>query len=349
MNNEKHIRQITLPQVGNIGQQKLQQAHVLIVGAGGLGNAILPYLASSGIGAIGIIDGDYISMSNLHRQILFSEIDINKSKAEIAGIKLRQQYPDISITIYNEFLSGENALQLFKDYDIIVDATDKIEIRYLINDACLITNKPFVHASVYRFQFQVATFNVDGSGTYRCLYPNPPKTAQNCTEAGVMPSTVAMAGLYQANEVFKYILSIGELLTHKVLLVDTMTNQHNHFTFQKKNYKFITEEFFNKEYKSSMVKLLSLKEALNKGGLLLDVREPEESPKLVIENYKQISLGNLEQNLSQLAGEQFIYIFCQSGKRSAIAYQVLKENKFSNIFCLKENAPEINKLTVKVL
>lgn len=349
MSNEKYIRQITLPQIGIVGQQKLQQAHVLVVGAGGLGNAVLPYLASSGIGTIGIIDGDHISMSNLHRQILFSEIDINKSKAEIAALKLNQQFPDISITAYNEFLSEENALKVFKEYDIIIDATDAIEIRYLINDACIITNKPFVHASVYRFQFQVATFNVNESGTYRCLYPNPPKAVQNCAEAGVMPSTVAMAGIYQVNEVFKYILGIGELLTNKLVLVDTMTNQQNHFTFQKKNYTFITEGFFKEEHKSSSTKLISFKEALSNGGLLLDVREPEENPKLAIDNYKQIPLGNLKTNLEQLANEPFIYIFCQSGKRSALAYHILKENQFSNIFCLKENAPEISKLTIKVL
>ncbi len=341
MNNEKYIRQITLPQVGELGQEKLQHASVLVIGIGGLGNAVLPYLASSGIGTIGIIDGDTIAMSNLHRQVLFSEKDINRLKASVAYDKLSTQFPEVSFKAYKEFLNVENALTLFKEYDIILDATDTINIRYLINDACVLTNTPFVHASVYRFQFQIATFNVDRSGTYRCLYPNPPKTVQSCSEAGVMPGTVAMAGLYQVNEVIKYMLDIGEVLTNKMILMDTMTNQQHQFLYQKKNHTFITEAFFTKEYQKQDIDTISFENALKLEGLFLDVRQISEEPKLVFKNYAQIPLQNLEENLLQLSAAKRIFIFCQSGKRSALAYQLLKKKNVDTVFCLKDNAPEL--------
>lgn len=348
MKSEKYIRQISLPQVGEAGQQKLGQVSVLVVGAGGLGNAVLPYLAASGIGAIGIIDGDTITMSNLHRQILFSENDLHQLKAKVAYERLRTQFPEVSFVAYTEFLAAESALTLFKDYDVIVDATDSIDIRYLINDACVLTNKPFVHASVYRFQFQIATFNIDGSGTYRCLYPYPPKTVQNCAEAGVMPSTVAIAGLYQANEVIKYALGIGELIINKLLLVDTLTNKQHQFSYQKKDHTYINQIFYEKEYMKQPAELISFEDALKQDGLFLDVRQPDEEPKLAFENYLQIPLQNLEENLFQLSGANRIFIFCQSGKRSVVAHHILRKHQLA-VFCLKDNAPEIDKKNHKVL
>jgi len=344
MKNEKHIRQIALPQIGEAGQQKLSEASVLVVGAGGLGHAVLPYLASSGIGRIGIIDGDTVSKSNLHRQVLFSEADIGKSKVNILQKKLCKQYPEVVIKAHDNFLNSENALRLFKTYTIIVDATDNIAIRYLINDACVLTNKPFVHASVYRFQFQVATFNVNNSGTYRCLYPNAPKSVQSCEEAGVMPTTVALAGLFQANEVFKYILKIGDLLINTVLLMDTLTNKQHQFSFQKKKHDFITSDFF--EMKHRVRKTFNFEEAKQKNAVFLDVRQKEELPNLKFDNYIQIPLQNLRSQLDQLSKAKRIFIFCQSGKRSASALKILEEHNFQNSYCLEENAPEIFILTV---
>lgn len=339
MNNSKYIRQISLPQVGNQGQQKLSQARVLVVGAGGLGNAVLPYLASMGIGTIGVIDGDRIALSNLHRQVLFSENDIEQSKAEVAVNKLKVQFPEVSFTAYNKFLTAENALQLFRQYDVVVDATDAIKVRYIINDASVLTKTPFVHASVYRFQFQVATFNVNGSGTYRCMYPNPPKTVQSCAEAGVMPTTVAMAGLYQANEVLKYTLQIGDLLTNKVLLVDTLTNTQHQFKYKTKETPIVTETFFYNEHKVQNIEYVSFIEAKQKNGLFLDVRNADETPKLDFENYRQIPLQQLEDNLKSIPKSQPIFVFCQSGTRSKEAYNILKENY--DAYCLSDNAPEI--------
>ena len=341
MEDSRYSRQITLPQIGETGQEKLTNAAVLVVGAGGLGNAVLPYLASSGIGKIGIIDGDIVSKSNLHRQILFSEKDLNQSKSKTATEKLRLQFPDISIKNYDDYLAGENALQIFKDYDIIVDSTDNINVRYLINDACYLTGKPFVHASVYRFQFQIATFNFENSGTYRCLYPTPPKETLSCAEAGVMPVTVAMAGIYEANEVFKYFLNIGELLTNKMLLVDTLNNEQHLFKYEKKATDYITADFFLKEY-SLKLKTISYHEAIELSGTFLDVRNAEEEPKLNFKNYLQIPLADLEENIGKIPIERPIFIFCQSGKRTHAAAKILSQKSFKQIYSLKENASEIN-------
>lgn len=342
MRDEKYIRQIVLPQLGASGQQKLYNAKVLIVGAGGLGNVILPYLASSGVGTIGIIDGDTIALSNLHRQILFTESEIGKSKVAIISKKLKYQFPETKIVSFNEYLSVDNALSIFKEFDIIVDATDHIDIRYLINDACVITNKPFVHASIYRFQFQIATFNVKQSGTYRCLYTNPSRNTKDCKEAGVMPTTVALAGMYQANEVIKLIIKTGKLFTNQLVLVDTLYNKQHTFSYKTKKHEFINELFFNAEYQKKEIQKISYSEALQSEGVFLDVRQLTEQPVILLENLIQIPLQRLEDNLSQLPKDRPIYIFCQSGIRSSTAFQLLQQAHFDKIFCLEENALEIN-------
>ena len=345
MNEKRHIRQIALPQVGMVGQEKLKRARVLVVGAGGLGSAVLPYLASSGIGTIGIIDGDTIAFSNLHRQLLFSESEIGQSKAIVAAKKLSSQFPGIAINPYNAFLSGENALDLFRDYDIVVDATDSIDIRYLINDACLVTEKPFIHAAIYRFQFQIAVFNVEGSGTYRCLYPKAPTSTQSCEEAGVMPSTVALAGLYQANEVFKYVLQIGELQINSLLMIDTLSNSQNQFSFKKRNQEHISRSFFEDNYTS--IPHLALNET-QKDGFFLDVRGEEEYPPIELESGKQIPVVILENQIEQIPKDKPVYIFCQSGIRSKQAYSILKVFGLTDLYCLKENALDISKIKQKI-
>ena len=344
MNENRYIRQISLPHVGLDGQEKLKQARVLVVGAGGLGNAVIPYLASSGAGTIGVIDGDTVAYSNLHRQIVFAEQDIDASKSETICKKLGKQFSDVSFEAYNTFLSGQNALAIFSKYDLIVDATDAIAARYLINDACILAQKPFVHASIYRFQFQVASFNVGQSGTYRCLYPIPPKNAQSCAEAGVMPTTVALAGLYQANEVFKYFLAIGEMLTNKMLLVDTLSNRHDSFAYTTKEHAFLTPSYYTETY--SPVEKIRFADT-KADGFFLDVRNADEEPNVSLNNYQKIALNQLAKSLTALPRDKPIYIFCQSGARSVAAYQMLKENEFNNVYCLHENANQINAIKRK--
>ncbi len=342
MNNQRYIRQITLPQVGESGQQKLGEASVLVIGAGGLGNALLPYLVSSGIGRVGIIDGDMVSESNLHRQVLFSREDVGKSKVEVVKNKLQVIDPSTSIETYEEYLAAENALELFKRYDIIVDATDRVPVRYLINDAAVLTGKPFVHAALYRFQVQMSTFNFNNGPTYRCLYPTAPRTTQSCAEAGVMPTTVALAGMLQANEVMKVILEIGDVSSGKLLLWDTLSNQQHQFTFQSKE-QHISEELFYQRYRSDAAEMISLKEAQQRKGWFVDVRETHEVPKLSMENYVQFPLSTFEEKVFPIEKGQNIYLFCQGGVRSATAFKLLKEKEYNTIFCLEENAPELSK------
>ncbi len=345
MVDSRYTRQMTLPQVGESGQEKLVQARVLIVGAGGLGNAVLPYLASSGIGTLGVIDGDAVSLCNLHRQVLFSESDIALSKSETACKKLSIQFPAIEFKSYSEFLTGQNALAIFRDYDLIVDATDAIDARFLINDASILTNKPFVHASVYRFQFQVAVFNAYQSGSYRCLYPLSPTNSQSCAEAGVMPTTVAMAGLYQANEVLKFFLKIGQLLTNEMVLVDTLTNRQTHFAYDTQHHDFITPSFFARTY--APIEKIRL-EQTKQIGIFLDVRNDGELPFITLENYLRIPLASLAIQLSLVPRNKEIYIFCQSGNRSIDAHHILIENGYTNVYCLHETAAQINQVNSQI-
>lgn len=341
--NERYTRQTTLPQVGESGQLKLQQSRVLVIGCGGLGCATLPYLVASGIGVIGIMDGDHVSIHNLHRQVLFTDEDINNSKAEVAGKYLQKLNPQVSIQIYSEYLHGENALELFNNYDIIVDATDRIDARYLINDACIICQKPFVHASIYRFQSQISVFNYKNGPSYRCLFPTPPQETQSCAEAGVLGTTVSIAGALQANEVMKMILGIGSVLSGTLLLVDNLTNHQNRFDFKRTEIE-ITPAFFLSEHS---VRRSSYLEYKNSQHILLDVRQFEETPIVSKENLIQIPLPELESSLKSLSSEDDILIFCQTGKRSREAYKILQKHAFKNIFCLHENAREISKILVQ--
>ena len=220
---ERYKRQINLPQVGINGQQKLRNAKVLLIGAGGLGNAILPYLTAAGIGNIGIIDGDRIEESNLQRQVLFSENAVGELKTVVVASHLRSLNSESDIKIYKKFLNTKNAISIIENYDVVVDATDSVSIRYLINDACVLTNKPFVYGSVYRFEGQVSVFNYKNGPTYRCLFKKKHTNVINCEDAGVLGTTVGLIGMFQANEVMKMILETGDILSGKLLLYIHLT------------------------------------------------------------------------------------------------------------------------------
>ena len=344
MNNERYIRQIRLPNVGTEGQQKLSEASVLVIGVGGLGNALLPYLVASGIGKVGVVDGDRVSLNNLHRQTLFTEQDVGALKVEVAKSKLQTLNTEVIIQGISNYLNADNAIALFKQYDVIVDATDRVPVRYLINDAAVLTRSPFVHAALYRFQVQLSVFNYQEGPTYRCLYPTPSKETQSCDTAGVMPSTVAIAGALQANEVMKLILGIGQPLSGTLLLLDTLTNQQHRFRFEKNRELHITEASFAAAHQKDDPKTISLLEAYDKEGWFVDVREPDELPKLSMENYLQYPLSKLASTPLPLEKDQNIFLFCQSGARSAAAFNLLKEYQFGNLYCLEENAPELSKL-----
>lgn len=221
---ERYSRQIALPNVGEKGQEKLLNAEVLIIGAGGLGSACALYLASAGVGKIGIVDSDRVELCNLQRQVLHSTKDVGRAKVESARDRLSGINQDVEVIQYNIRLASGNILEIIKDYDIIVDGSDNFPTKYLVNDACVLAGKPLSHGSVFRFDGQTITILPHQSACYRCLFsePPPPGFVPSCQEAGILGAVPAVIGTIQSNEVLRYILGIGELLTGKLLVFNAL-------------------------------------------------------------------------------------------------------------------------------
>lgn len=334
---QRYNRQIILNEIGEEGQYKLLKSKVLVVGAGGLGAAILPYLAAAGVGEIGIVDDDVIEISNLHRQVIYKSLAIGKSKAAEAKLMISELNPSIKVNAISEKLSANNAIALFEKYDIIVDATDNISIKYLMNDACLVTNKPMVYGSIFRFQGQVSVFNYQNGPTYRCLYTDESSNAANCEDAGVIGISVGIIGMFQANEVLKMILGIGEVLKGKVLVYNILNNEQQKYDFDKSDFQQISREAFEEKYnrienQAEEIHFESIfDKTKNDEVLFLDVRNEDELPKISLKNQIQIPLTNLENEVEKLDKNQTIYIFCQSGIRSKIAVELLHKYHFKNV------------------
>jgi len=334
---ERYNRQMILPEIGEQGQHKLSKAKVLVIGAGGLGAAVLPYLAAAGVGEIGIADDDVIEISNLHRQVIYKTSAVGKSKVDQAKLMIAELNPSIKVNAIHEKLAVKNAISLFEKYDIIVDATDNIEIKYLINDACYITNKPMVYGSIFRFQGQVSVFNYQNGPTYRCLFPDENTQSLNCEDAGVIGISVGIIGMLQANEVIKMILEIGEVLSGKILVYNILNNEQQKYDFQKNTTVVMDKEAFEEKYKKveneveEISTLRILNEIDNPEVLFLDVRNEDEVPRINFKNGIQIPLMNLENEFKKLNPNQTIYVFCQSGIRSKIAAELLQKRNFKDV------------------
>lgn len=333
----RYNRQVILPEVGEMGQQKLLEARVLIIGAGGLAAAILPYLAAAGAGEIGIVDDDAIELSNLHRQVIYKNVAVGKSKVLEAKRMAIELNPTIKINAISERLSGENALGLFENYDIIVDATDNLSTKYLINDACCVVNKPLVYGSIYRFEGQVSVFNYKNGPTYRCLYPDENSQSLNCNDAGVIGISVGIIGMLQANEVIKMILGIGEVLRGKILVYNLLSNEQQKYDFDKKENLVIDKSIFEAKYKviENQVEEIIAEAIFNKIDveqvLFIDVRNSGELPEINLKNGIQIPLMNLDNEIEKLDKNQSIYVFCQSGIRSKMAVELLQNHQFKKV------------------
>jgi molybdopterin/thiamine biosynthesis adenylyltransferase/rhodanese-related sulfurtransferase len=328
--------QLTLPGFGKETQQKLQTAKVLIIGAGGLGCPAAQYLAASGIGTIGIADFDIISISNLHRQILYTPAEVGLLKAAIACKKLQQQNPQINIISITEKIIPENVLSVIEDYDIIVDGTDNFETKYLLNDACVLTRKPLVYAAIYQYEGQVSVLNVlnnDGtySPNYRDLFPDI-NAAQipDCAEGGVIPTIAGIIGCIQANEVIKYITGTGDLLSGKILMIDSATLQSRIIKTGA-----VTKTTITKLPETLTVNLISadeLKKSLNKNLYeLIDVRNEDEKNKFNIGG-KHILLAEIQKDISLLDFNKPIIFYCETGRRSAEAVRVLTKQFPDKVF-----------------
>ena len=338
---KRYARHIILPEIGLEGQQKTKQAKVLIIGAGGLGCPVLQYLCAAGIGTIGVVDFDKVEESNLQRQILFSTEDVGKQKAAVAKEKLSKQNPYIKLIAHITHLTSANALDIMKDYDIIVDGSDNFATRYLVNDACVILNKILVFGSIYKFDGQVSVFNYKNGPTYRCLYPEPPidNEMANCAEVGVIGVLPGIIGTLQANEVIKIITEIGEILSGKLLTFDALTMQFNTFDVtlnheNKKIDKLIDYDTFCGTIKEISADELKEKIKSNQDFTLIDVREESEYQ---IKNIGGIliPLHSLQNQLDKLDKHKEIIVHCASGARSKKAVSILIEKGFHKVYNLK--------------
>ena len=352
----RYSRHILLSEIGDAGQEKLKRARVLVIGAGGLGCPVLMYLAAAGIGKIGIVDFDVVDESNLQRQILFDTNDIGKLKAEIAKQRLSKQNPLIEIESIPQKLNNQNALEIFSGYDLLVDGTDNFSTRYLVNDACVLLGKTFVSGSIFKFSGQVSVFNFKGGPTYRCLFPAPPapESAPSCSVTGVLGVLPGIIGALMANEVIKIVAGIGNILSGKVLLADSLTMDiqklalsrnaeaiamapRNETEFRKTDYDLFcgikTTDNSLKEISSEELRaLLTSKEKVQ----LLDVREENEQPIVPELKGMCIPLGRLEQEREKISRDAKVIVFCRSGSRSRKAIELLSaKSGFGNLYNLK--------------
>lgn len=315
---DRYLRHITLNEVGIEGQLKLKAAKVLIVGAGGLGCPVLSYLAAAGIGNIGIIDDDVVSLSNLQRQTLYTENDIDLPKVEVAKSKLLQQNPTITIQTYNQKLTEQNAIDLIAAYDIVVDCTDAIAARYSINDASKKLCKPMVYGAIHGFEGQLAVLNYNDGPSYRCLFPTPQQSATTCNDTGVLGVLPGIIGTLQANEVLKLILSIGEITTD-LLLFNSLNYSFQKFKINCKD----EEQSINNKRNMNLDEMKQItREELFKNldkYIILDVREHWEKPEIEAKNVIQCALDDLDDIIEELSYDQEIAVICQTGGRSSNA------------------------------
>ena len=336
---ERYHRQIILPEFGEEGQQKLFFAKVLVIGAGGLGCPALQYLTAAGIGTIGIVDDDTVALNNLHRQVLYSVNDIGSSKAERTAKILEGLNPEIKIIAYSERLNNQNALMLFDEYDIVIDGTDNFSTRYMINDACVLLNKPLVYGAISQFEGQVSVFRNKNEEdvNYRDIFPDPPKDGEvlNCAEAGVLGVLPGIIGTMMANETIKLITGIGEPLIDQLFTYNALNNQvyQLNLSSRKETRSLIPKdekEFLKIDYEwlcASPVQEAEIDTVtfnrLIKGDVdVVDVREPHEIPTVNEFLHIRIPLAQLADNVSLIKSNTII-TFCQSGKRSLQAAKIL--------------------------
>ncbi len=354
----RYSRHVVMPEVGLDGQLKLKQAKVLCIGAGGLGAPLSLYLAAAGVGRIGIVDFDFVDASNLQRQVLFSTSDVGRPKTEAAAERLRGLNPNVQIDALQTRLTSENALDILKDYDVIVDGTDNFPARYLVNDACVLLGKPNVYGSIFRFEGQVSVFGAPGGPCYRCLYPEPPPPGlvPSCAEGGVLGVLPGIVGALQAAEALKLILGQGDSLAGRLLLLDVLTMTFRAMKLRKNpacpvcgEHRTVTKlmdytEFcgIRGEETSSMATNVpemtprELKSRLDRGDdlFILDVREPQEY-QICHLNGLLIPLGEIPQRVGELDRSREIVVHCRSGKRSADAVEFLRRAGFQKIWNLK--------------
>jgi sulfur-carrier protein adenylyltransferase/sulfurtransferase len=350
----RYSRHLIMPEVGMEGQLKLKASKVLLIGTGGLGAPLGLYLTAAGVGKIGLVDFDVVDFTNLQRQVTFGTSDVGKPKTEAARERLTNLNPDVEIATYETRLTSENALELFKDYDVIVDGTDNFPTRYLVNDACILLGKPNVYGSIFRFEGQVTVFGMPDGPCYRCLYPEPPPPGlvPSCAEGGVLGVLPGIVGSLQAMETIKLLLGAGESLKGRLLLFDAMALKFRELKLRKnancpmcgtdrKIHQLIDYNEFcgirgEEEPESNLlvpeISASELKQRLDQGDdlFILDVREPHEYQICNLKGHL-IPLGELPRRVHELDSSHEIVAHCRSGKRSAEAVDFLRKAGFRKI------------------
>ncbi|HUH74129.1 MAG TPA: molybdopterin-synthase adenylyltransferase MoeB [Chitinophagales bacterium] len=352
----RYSRHIIIPEFGLEGQKKLKAAKVLVIGTGGLGSPSLLYLAAAGVGTIGIIDFDVVDDSNLQRQVLFTVNDIGKPKVLAAKARIEALNPHINVIAYNERLTSENALEIFKGYDVVADGTDNFPTRYLVNDACVMTGIPNIYASIYRFDGQVSVFNYKNGPNYRDLYPEPPPPGlvPSCAEGGVLGILPGIIGSLQTNEVIKVLTGIGETLSGRLFTFDALNFSTKIFKVLKDPDNPLTGKnptqttLIDYEFFCGIPQAAAEKATINeidvhefqkwkdegKEFQVIDVREPHEY-ELVNIGAELIPLNMVLENASKFRRDIPVVVHCKGGVRSANAIDALVQTGFDNLFNLK--------------
>ncbi|MFQ5871942.1 MAG: ubiquitin-like small modifier protein 1 [Candidatus Geothermarchaeales archaeon] len=345
----RYGRHLIMPEVGMDGQKKLKASSVLVIGAGGLGSPVTIYLAAAGVGRIGIVDHDEVDHSNLQRQILYSSTDVGRPKTEAARERLRALNPEVDVQVHEESLTSENALDIIREYDVVVDGTDNYPTRYLVNDACVLLKKPNVYGSIFRFEGQTSVFDAADGPCYRCLYPEPPPPGlvPSCAEGGVLGVLPGIIGLLQATETVKIILGEGRPLTGRLLLFDALRMSFEELTLRKDPdcpicgpSPTITElidydQFCGvgelTHYESgweTSPKELAQKLQSDGNPVLLDVRTPTEHAICTLLGARLIPMNQLLDRLGELNTADEIVAYCHTGGRSAMAVRLLRQMGF---------------------
>ena len=349
----RYSRHLIMPEVGMEGQQKLKSARVLCIGAGGLGSPLALYLAAAGVGTLGIVDFDVVDYTNLQRQIIHTTADVGRKKLDSAAEKLKAINPFLNLRTFETRLSSDNALDLFRAFDIIADGTDNFPTRYLVNDACVLTGKPNVYGSIFRFEGQASVFATEQGPCYRCLYPEPPPPGlvPSCAEGGVLGILPGLVGVIQATEVIKLILGKGEPLIGRLLLIDALGMKFRELKLRKNpdcpacgKHPTVTKLIDYNEFcgirgeekpvetKLPEMQVEELKRRLDAGDdlFVLDVREPHEYQICNLNGYL-IPLGDLPKRVHELDSGREIVAHCRSGVRSGKAVDFLRQAGFKKV------------------
>ena len=355
----RYSRHLILPEVGIEGQQKLKAAKVLLVGAGGLGAPLGLYLSAAGIGHIGLVDFDVVDVTNLQRQVIHATKDVGRKKLDSAAEKMQAINPALKVTKYEVALTSENALDILKNYDYVVDGTDNFPTRYLVNDACVLLGKPNVYGSIFRFEGQATIFAYPGGPCYRCLYPEPPPPGlvPSCAEGGVLGILPGTIGLIQATETVKLILGAGEPLVGRLLLYDALGMRFRELKLRKNpecpicgEHPTVTQLIDYHQFcgvpnpkdaappqetkvNEGEITVTELKARLDRGDkfVFIDVREPHEYKIASIPGAKLIPLGEFPKHIGEFNPADEIVIHCKSGGRSGRACAFLRQNGFQHV------------------